>query len=238
MTQLTIIGTSHIASESVREVQRTIAKLQPDIVALELDHARYHALTTKQKKGFGLPKVGFGGLLFYVIGGTIQKLLGKYVNMQPGAEMLAAIKATRKLRKEKEVSLCLIDQDIQVTLRRFSNQVGWKEYRRIFTDIFRGIFLRKKVMREIGIDENIDLTKVPAQELIKKLMLQLKRRYPGMYKVLVEERNIVMARRLQEIMAQHPGKTIVAVVGAGHEEGMEEILKEKEEIKYSFTFNS
>ena len=37
---LKIIGTSHIAKESVEEVKDTILKEKPDIIALELDRKR------------------------------------------------------------------------------------------------------------------------------------------------------------------------------------------------------
>ena len=46
---LTIIGTSHIAAESVAKVERTILKEQPAIVALELDRKRLMALLHPQK---------------------------------------------------------------------------------------------------------------------------------------------------------------------------------------------
>ena len=48
---ITMIGTSHIAKESVSEVKNYIIKEKPDIIALELDRPRLAALLNKKKKG-------------------------------------------------------------------------------------------------------------------------------------------------------------------------------------------
>ena len=44
---ITIIGTSHIARESINEVKDQIENNQPDIIALELDPKRAYALLHK-----------------------------------------------------------------------------------------------------------------------------------------------------------------------------------------------
>jgi len=54
--------------------------------------------------------------------------------------------------------------------------------------------------------ENIDLSKVPEKELIRKLMKQLQQRYPNIYRTLVKERNTVMANNLYKIMLAEPDK--------------------------------
>jgi len=45
---LTIIGTSHIARQSLEEVKSAIEKIKPDIIAIELDRKRYYGLTHLQ----------------------------------------------------------------------------------------------------------------------------------------------------------------------------------------------
>jgi pheromone shutdown protein TraB len=64
---------------------------------------------------------------------------------------------------------------------------------------------------------------------------QVKKRYPNIHKVLIEERNYYMARKIKHLMAEHADKKIVAVVGAGHEEDILAILRENEGVSYSFT---
>ena len=47
---LTIIGTSHIAKQSLDEVKEEIETNKPDIVAIELDKNRLQALFQKKKE--------------------------------------------------------------------------------------------------------------------------------------------------------------------------------------------
>ena len=89
-------------------------------------------------------------------------------------------------------------------------------------------------MRKLGI-KTLDLTKVPPKTLINRLMKKVKKRYPNLYAVLVEERNIIMANNLRNLLDANPDKKIVAVVGAGHEEEMIKLIKERPEISYSYS---
>ena len=217
---LTLIGTSHISEQSVQEVTKTIETIHPDIVALELDQTRFMALLEKKKRKVGFSsilKIGVKGYLFALIGSYIQKKLGKIVKMEPGSEMKVAI----DLARARKMKIALVDQPIEITLRRFSQEFTWKEKWRIVVDIFRGIFFKKRELKRYGL-MGFDLTKVPEEKLIKKLIKQMKKRYPNIYKVLVKERNEVLAKNLSELIKKEPESKIVAVVGAGHES---EIIK-------------
>ena len=80
---LTIIGTSHIAKQSLQEVENSINKIKPEIIALELDRKRYYSLTHKTKRKLKLrdiKRIGFKGYLFNLIGAWVEKKLGKLVN--------------------------------------------------------------------------------------------------------------------------------------------------------------
>ena len=78
---------------------------------------------------------------------------------------------------------------------------------------------RKKPMK------SFDLKKVPSGKLIQELLEIIRGRYPSIYNVLIEERNYVMSKNLYKLMSKYPDKKILAVVGAGHEEGIFEIIK-------------
>lgn len=206
---LTIIGTSHIAQESVDQVKDFIAHQKPDIVAVELDRSRLAALLEKKRSKPSLKdikRIGFQGFLFSLIGGWIERKLGEKVGVAPGSEMLSAV----KLAQQSGSQVALIDQDIAITLKRFSTAFSWKEKWRFFVDILKGMLWKKSLI-------TFDLRKVPSEKLIKQLIKEVKVRYPNMYHVLVQERNEVMAQRLAKIMQDFPEKGILAVVGAGHE---------------------
>ena len=97
---LTIIGTSHIAQQSIDEIKSTIEKEKPDIVAVELDKNRLYSLMQKEKQKHlsfrQIKSIGFSGFIFAVIGSYVQQKLGKIVQVQPGEDMLTAVKLAQK----------------------------------------------------------------------------------------------------------------------------------------------
>ncbi len=215
---LLLIGTSHIARQSLVDVERAIDAEKPGIIALELDRGRLHALLSgnREKPGWRMIKlVGLKGWLFSVIGAWIEKRLGEKVGVSPGSEMMQAF----RMAKDRRIRVALIDQPIEITLRRFSQELTWKEKFRLAWDlVWGGVFGR-------GEKITFDLAKVPEQRIIEKMILQVKDRYPNIYRVLVEERNHVMARNLAHIMARNADKSVVAVVGAGHEKEIIALVK-------------
>ena len=228
---LILIGTSHIAKQSLEEVEKDVKEKKPDIIALELDKKRFYALTTKRTRKISLKdikRIGLKGFIFNIIGAWVERKLGKYVGVKPGSEMLKAI----ELANKNKIRIALIDQDIEITLKKLSNAITWKEKWHFIVDILKGIFFRKSELKKFGI-ARLDLTKVPSNKLIKKLTQEVKKCYPGIYKVLVEERNEIMASNLSKIMKEHPDRLILGVVGAGHEEEMLRMIK-KPDITYSF----
>lgn len=211
---ITIIGTSHIARESVDLVREKINNLKPGIVALELDKLRFETLFYSKKRKNRLSDIryiGIKGFLFNIIGAYIENKLGRIVNVKPGSEMKAAALAA----KENNADLALIDQDIRITLKNLSKAFTWREKLRFIAEIIKGLIKREKI--------SIDLTKVPDKKLIKKLTEKMKRDYPSIYRVLIEDRNKVMAKNLYKLMATN--KKIIAVVGAGHEDEIIDIIQ-------------
>jgi len=227
-----LIGTSHISRQSINEITHAFKTFKPDIVAVELDRNRAHGLMSNKKSKvsiYDIKKIGVKGFLFAIIGSWASKKLGKYVGVAPGSEMKTAM----ELAKKNKIKIALIDQHIEVTLKKFSRSLTWKERWNFVADIFKGLVFRKKNPLV-----NFDLRKVPSKKIIKMMIGQVKKRYPNIYKVLIEERNYFMARKLKRLNHFHPDKRILAIVGAGHEEGIMKILNENDGITYSFTFNN
>ena len=219
---LTIIGSSHVASESINKVKRTIENEKPGIVAVELDRDRLEALFNKKKRSVFIRGVGFKGALFAMFGAWIEKSIGKIVKVEPGSEMKMAVNMARKV----DAKVALIDQHITITLRRFSETITWKEKWNFIIDIITGLFMPKKQQEMLGMKTQ-DLSKVPTQEAISKILHYTKNRYPNFYNVLVEERNKVMANNIANLMIKYPHEKIVAVVGAGHESEILKLVREK-----------
>ncbi len=214
---LAIIGTSHIAKQSLDDVRGFIEQEKPDIIALELDAKRAYALMHRIKHRFSwrdIRKLGLKGFLFGMIGSWVEEKLGAKVGIRPGSEMKLAL----KLAQLNKIQVAFIDQDIDITLKKVAKAFTWKEKWALVKDVFKVLVLRKQ-------DIKFDLTKVPGQDLIKELTSRVKKEYPNLYKVLVTERNNIMAKRLTSLVKNYPAKHILAIVGAGHELEILEIVK-------------
>jgi pheromone shutdown-related protein TraB len=220
LRNLTIIGTSHIAKESVEQVRKIIQEYKPAIVALELDQKRLYALLHPAKRRIRISeisKVGIKGFLFNLLGAWAEKKMGKMVATPPGSEMKQAMASAR----EVNARIALIDQDIHITLKRLSETLTLKEKWRFVKEVAISVFGKRQELK-------FDLRKVPEQAMIKKLTAKIRKEYPSLYKVLIEERNEVMAKALYKIMNEVKKEKIVAVIGAGHEEEIIRLIKKRE----------
>jgi pheromone shutdown-related protein TraB len=226
MHNVKILGTSHIAKQSLREVKDSIKQFKPDIVAIELDKKRFPALFEKRRRGIQLSDVfrfGLKGWLFAALGSWAERKLGESVGVQPGMEMKTAVIEARK----RNAKIALIDQDIDITLRHLSAALTWKEKRNFVVDVLRGLFSSTP-------EFSFDLKTVPAEQMMKRMIAKLQTRYPNVYKVLIEERNVVMARNINRLRKEAPEKRILAVVGAGHKDGLEELLTQTPEVSITY----
>ena len=151
--------------------------------------------------------IGSRGFLLNLVGAWAEKKLGEKVNISPGSEMKAAI----EIAKKENIKLALIDQDIRITLKNLSKNFTLKEKLRFLKYLLLSMFTNKNKI-------NIDLTKVPEKDFIKKIIKEVKEKYPNLYKALVEDRNKVMAANLITLI--NINKPVLAIVGAGHEEDL------------------
>ena len=222
---LVFLGTSHIAKQSLNEVKRHIEEEKPDIIALELDKRRLPALMSKtpRKMEIGsIRHIGLKGFIFSLFGAWAERKLGKLVGVAPGSEMKQAV----KIAKKENIELALVDQDIEVTLQRLSKAITWKEKMNFLIDVIKALFTRKRLIE-------FDLTTVPDKKIIKELTNKLKERYPNVYKVLIEERNSVIAGNIKKLMHSNLDKKILVILGAGHIDDVLELIKEPR-INFSF----
>ena len=214
---LFVIGTSHISIESVTAVKEAILKLKPNIVALELDRKRFNSLMYEKKEKMHLrdiKTIGLSGFLFNVAGAWVERKLGKLVGVPPGSEMKEATRTAHKVKAD----IALVDQDISITLKKLSNRLTLKEKSYFVYELLRCLILRKP-------DIQFDLKKVPSQIAIHKMTSHVQKHYPSIYLTLIKERNEYMAKALYKLMTLNPDRTILAVVGAGHEREIIQLIK-------------
>ena len=221
---LKIIGTAHVSQDSVDEVKDAIYEHQPDIVAIELDRGRYtrlkeemmgieHDDTISVTKIIKENKVALfftSTLLSY-----FQSKIGADVDVAPGSEMIGAIEASEDLG----IPIALIDRDVNVTLQRALNKMGFIEKAKFLFGLIGSVF-------GLGDEEDIDIEDLKNPENIDELMEMFKDEAPSVYEVLVHERDAYLAGSIMRIPQDH----VIAVVGAGHKPGIEEYLDNPEKL--------
>ncbi|SDO40492.1 TraB/GumN family protein [Desulforhopalus singaporensis] len=220
-----LVGTAHISQDSVALVQQVIEQEKPDCVCLELDDKRFQALTQKKKwQALDLKTIvknkQLSTLLVSMLMASYQKRLGGQLGVMPGAELLAGAQTAKK--HHIPVSLC--DRDIRITLRR-----AWKS-----TSFFKKGYLLASLLSSVFDKEDITedkLNQLKKKDVLTEMMDELGEALPDLKRTLIDERDIYLVEKIKS----SPGKRIVAVVGAGHIEGMkrrfgEDNLSRLEEI--------
>jgi len=213
--KIIIVGTAHVSEKSIAEVNEVIEREKPDIVAVELDKARFKAIKGEEEevKEVNLKELLSGGKIYYFmlhwLLAYVQKKIGTDTGVKPGAEMMAAIEQAEKTGAK----IALIDRDIQVTLGRFWNRMSFFEKLKLFGSL---------VGASLGFGtEKIDIETVTNEDVVTQLIEELRKLAPSAAIVLIDERDAFMAKNLLDLSNQ--GK-VVAVVGAGHREGIQKYL--------------
>ena len=214
--EIRIVGTSHISKDSVIEIKQQISEFKPDIVCVELDVYRYKTLFHKVKSKIKISmvrKLGVFGFLFYLLGSISQKFLGKRIGSKPGIDMRTAIIEAKK----NGAKVALIDQDISITLRNLSKNVPFIEKLKLFGYVlFGGLISRNKI--------SFDLKSVPKEAIVKKLVLEMKHKFPKFYKALVSDRDKYMQNQIKLIVEKFPDSKILVIVGAGHKSSLKKFV--------------
>jgi len=117
--EVTVVGTAHVSHESVERVERTIEEERPDVVAVELDEGRYRQMQGETPDELEPSDLLGGNTVFqflaYWMLSYVQTRLGDRFDIDPGADMLAAVDTA----KELGLGIALVDRDIQTTIQRF-----------------------------------------------------------------------------------------------------------------------
>jgi len=211
-----LIGTAHVSKESVNLVHQVIEQEKPDCVCVELDLRRYRALSDKKRwQSLDLKKIirtkQLSTLMMNLILASYQKKLGDQLGVMPGSELLEAAKTAENM--DIHVELC--DRDVRVTMRR-----AWKA-----TSFFRKSYLVASLIASLFEDTEITeekLEELKETDVLSELMAELGQALPELKQVLIDERDTYLAEKIKEAK----GEKIVAVVGAGHIEGIKKALQE------------
>lgn len=213
------MGTAHISQKSVDEVKETIETYKPDVVAVELCERRYKGIIQKDRwENTPITSLIKSNNAYFLLAQTflssIQRKLGKEHGVEPGSEMVEAIKQA----EEHNIPVELVDRDISVTLKRAWKKMGFFEKFHIFWE-----FLKAIIGFEEGEIEDLDLEELMDQDMISAMMEEFGEIAPTVKDVLISERDSYIAQKIIDA-GKEKDQTVVAVVGAGHLQGIKKHL--------------
>ncbi|HIK01807.1 TPA: TraB/GumN family protein [archaeon] len=220
--RISLIGTAHVSRKSITEVKKVIAKEKPDSVAIELCQGRYEQLISgdgwQDMKINEVLKSGKSHmLLLHLVLMNFQRRIGDELGVRPGEEMLEAAISAERIGS----NVVFADRPIEVTMQRMLSMMGVKEKMKVLFHLLVGMF-------ETQVDEEL-IEKMKEKDVLTEAIETLSGIAPSAKKVLIDERDSYMAARILEAK----GNNIVAVVGAGHVEGIKKLLERGVLVKIS-----
>ncbi len=211
-----LVGTAHISQQSTDLVTRVIEQERPDAVCVELDKKRYAALSKQNIwENLDLKQVvrnkQLATLMVNLILAAYQKKLGGQLGIKPGAELLAAARTAEQMG----VPVALCDRDVRVTLRRAWHATSFLKKGYLLATLLTSLFDKTEL------DEK-KLAEMRRKDVLSELINELGTALPHTKEVLIDERDIFMAEKIKST----PGQRLVAVVGAGHVEGIKRVISQ------------
>ena len=223
--EFVLIGTAHVSRESIDEVSRIIREEKPDLICVELDEGRYASITQKESwENLNMIKVFKEGKGFLLMANLVlsgfQRRMGAELGVKPGEEMKIALDTAAELG----IPYALCDREVQVTLRRAWVRCGlWNKSKLIATLLSSAFTTEKLSAQEIE-----DLKK---RNELDGMMNELASYLPEVKETLIDERDQYLAAKIWTgamnlVSAAEPAtKRIIAVVGAGHMQGIKNHLE-------------
>ncbi|HET8818266.1 MAG TPA: TraB/GumN family protein, partial [Xanthomonadaceae bacterium] len=215
----TLLGTAHVSRASVDCVRAAVDSGDFDAVAIELDAQRMQALTDPAALSkLDLVRVlreGRAAVFAANLGlAAYQRRLAEQLGIEPGAELKAA--AEEALARGLPVRL--IDRDVGLTFRRAMHRLGWWGRAKVSAGLMASLFFDE----EVGSDQIEDLKQ---GDMLEASFGEFARENPALYEVVIAERDRYMAAKLRmdDDAASSdavPAREVLAVVGAGHLQGL------------------
>ena len=218
-TKVTLLGTAHVSKTSADVVTDLLNTDHYDAVAVELCPNRHNALVNPDSLAkmdlFQIIKEKKTSMVIANLAlGSYQQRLAEEVGIEPGAEMKAALNVAR----DKHLPVILIDRDIGITFKRvYRNVPFWRRFS-IFGGLMASLVSREKVSAE-------DIEKLKEGDMLETAFSHVTPSERDIFKPLINERDEYMSARLQHEIHDSDYKHVLAVVGAGHLRGMNQILQ-------------
>lgn len=218
--KIILIGTAHISKKSANLVRNTIVSENPDIVCIELDDKRLDSLQNKNKwDNLDLKTIikqkQLSTLIINILLASYQKKLGSKLGVFPGVELLEAT----KIAEENNIPIDLVDRDVRITLKRAWRSMSFIQKVKFMSLGFAALFSNEEISEK-------DLEELENKDVLTELIEDLGKSMPSLKKVLIDERDSYLAEKVKNA----EGSKILAVVGAGHVQGIISKIKTNENV--------
>ncbi len=217
-TQITLLGTAHVSRASAEAVEQLLATGQFDAVAIELCANRHNVIVNPDALAkMDLFKVFRQGKATMVTAqlalGAYQQRIAEQMGIEPGAEMRAAIRGAA----ERNLAVLLIDREIGATLKRTYRNVSWWKRAALLATLLSSITSREKITEA-------QIEKLKEGDMLETALADFSGNHRALYEPLIDERDQFMAAHLTLEANTGNYRHILAVIGAGHLNGIERYL--------------
>ncbi|MGY5870706.1 MAG: TraB domain-containing protein [Candidatus Thorarchaeota archaeon] len=214
--RVVFVAVIHTDLESVEDARRVVRKVKPIVVAVELDHERYEHLTKPDAHDeiAPLPLTGDTAQDLMHQLAAMEQTLGGITGSNVGDEMMAAIEEG----KEIGAKIALVDRPMKATIQAMMTVP--------LTELYGLINMLPDATKDIEKGGATDLLDMLKQDgAVDDIVEEFRSEFPGLTRVLIEERDQYVAKALHFILNDVEGK-IVAVLGAGHIQGVKTALQD------------
>ncbi len=208
--EIILVGTAHVSRESVEEVARVVREEAPDRVCVEIDAGRYKSMTEQEDwEKLDVAKVlkeGKGFLLMAnLVLSSFQRRLGMGLGVKPGDEMKKAVETAVELG----IPYSFCDREVQVTLKRAWAKCGFWSKSKLMAALASSALSTEKL-------DEAEIEALKDKNELDGMMAQLADYLPKVKETLIDERDRYLASKIWS----SDGRRLVAVIGAGHMDGV------------------
>mmetsp|Transcript_7522 Transcript_7522/g.13591 ORF Transcript_7522/g.13591 Transcript_7522/m.13591 type:complete len:291 (-) Transcript_7522:302-1174(-) len=238
-SEIYVIGTSHISTQSVRDVHHLIESMKPNVVCLELDSKRALHLIQRNKQGNDFltqftsnPQFNHG-----IHAETVLKMLREFVSKldvgQSGNEFAMALDLCKTLNIRVEY----IDQDANSTLEHMKHAFFCKDLPNLISNPFKtpiGTFVLEKMVQSVFVarnerntqknDEMHKIDGLPGRSVAREMTQNVRYWTPHVVQEVVDKRDAIMVENIKTLLSNETSaRRVVAVVGLAHLDGIERL---------------
>jgi pheromone shutdown-related protein TraB len=223
-TEYVLLGTAHVSRRSAEAVREIIAAESFDAIAIELCEHRAKAIeepdAVAQMDLFRVLREGKAGVVMAGLAlGAFQRRLAEQFGIEPGAEMRAAMVDA----KARGIACWLIDRDVGLTLRRARAALGFWDRTTLSAGMIASLLSSDEISEE-------EIEKLKQGDILQSTFSEFAKQSEPLYRALIAERDQFMAAKLRDAAnAELRPAKVLAVLGAGHLEGIATHLRERDE---------